>query len=256
MPVHNVTLSTFYIGKYELSWGQWKMVRDWAVNNGYADLDGVGLGQADDHPVHSISWYDAVKWCNAASEQAGLNPVYRLSYGGEVYREGEVAPYIDYSARGYRLPTEAEWEKAARGGFSGHRFPWGDEISHSDANYKASNLDYDLSGEPDDDFYHPEYESEEQPYTAPVGSFAPNAYGLYGMVGNVMELCNDWLNFDYYSFSPITDPQGDSVSSGFGRTARGGSWIMDASYCRVAYRQSAIPETPVNFVGFRLAVSE
>ena len=134
-PVHSVNVSGFYMGKHEVSWSQWQEVRDWAVSNGYSDLSGVGSGKGADHPVQTVNWYDVVKWCNAASERAGLPPVYYAAQGGAVYRTGELAPYIDYTQQGYRLPTEAEWEKAARGGSSGKRFPWGDLISHDNANY-------------------------------------------------------------------------------------------------------------------------
>ena len=219
LPVHEVQVSGFYMGKHEVTWSLWQEVRDWAVSNGYSDLSGSARARVTTYPVHTVNWYDIVKWCNAASERAGLEPVYYASQGGDVYRSGEITPYIDYRKQGYRLPTEAEWEKAARGGLSGQRFPWGDTISHANANYyerTSSNYSYE-SG--DGTGYHPSYNDGSFPYTSPVGSFAANGYGLYDMAGNVWEWCNDWYDGSYYSSSPGSDPAGPD--SGTNRVLRG-----------------------------------
>ena len=99
------TVDTFQIGRHEVTWGEWQAVRAEAAARGY-DIGSIGAGCADDHPVHSVSWYDVVKWCNLKSEIEGLTPVYTLS--GNVYRSGQSIPEQDLSANGYRLPLEAE----------------------------------------------------------------------------------------------------------------------------------------------------
>jgi formylglycine-generating enzyme required for sulfatase activity len=248
-PLHQVTVSAFYMGKTEVTDGEWFEVKVWAEGHGYTDL-GYGSGSGANRPVTYVSWYDAIKWCNARSEKEGLEPYYS-TYDGPM-RTGKMFMDINYSsANGYRLPTEAEWEKAARGGLSGKRFPWGDTISHSQANYwSTSSIAYDVSPTRG---HHPSYRG----VTSPVGSFAANGYGLYDMAGNVSEWCFDqYGEYGWWNSFPF----------GSSRVARGGNWNGglnnwegDARNCRVAERGgkdiTRMPELGGWDLGFRVARS-
>lgn len=250
-PVHAVYVSAFYMDRYEVTKELWDTVRAWGLSNGYSDLI-AGGGKAANHPVHTVNWYDCVKWANARSQKEGRTPCYYTNSGlTTVYKTGELAPYVKWDANGYRLPTEAEWEKAARGGASGRRFPWSDSnlIQHARANYySSSSYSYDTSPTRG---YHPTFNTGNLPYTSPVGYFAPNGYGLYDMAGNVWEWCNDWYGSSYYSSSPYNNPHGPS--SGTYRVLRGGSWDLNAYGCRVASRYVVGPSSRNNDDGFRCA---
>jgi formylglycine-generating enzyme required for sulfatase activity len=248
-PLHTVTVSAFFMDKYEVTKGLWDEVATWASAHGYDINAASGSGKASNHPVYNVSWYEAVKWANARSEREGLTPCYTV--GGNVYRTGQsVSVSCNWSAKGYRLPTEAEWEKAARGGCGGRRFPWcdTDTITHSRANYYSkTDYSYDTSTTRG---YHPTYKTGSEPYTSPVGSFPANGYGLYDMAGNVWEWCWGWYDSGYYASSPGTDPRGPA--SGSYRVARGGGWSHDANYCRAAGRNVYGPDSVRHALGFRL----
>jgi formylglycine-generating enzyme required for sulfatase activity len=211
-------VATFYIGRYEVTWDEWQEVRDWAVNNGYSDLAGVGEGSAGDHPVRNINWHEALKWCNAKSEKDGLTPVYVQS-NGEVYNSGLSVPFPKISATGYRLPGESEWEWAARGG-----------VSNSGYIYSGSN-NIDLVAW---------YDSNSNSGTNSVGTKISNELGIHDMSGNVWEWCWDLVD----------------VSNSI-RTVRGGSWGNTAVNCRVAGRNESLHNAldKFDYTGFRLALN-
>ena len=178
----NVYVSAFYMDTNLVSYGQWQSVYSYATSHGYGFVN-AGAGKAANHPVQTVDWYDVVKWSNALSQQAGLTPVYYTDADlTQVYATGEVTPYVNWAVNGYRLPTEAECEKAARGGLSGQRFPWGDTISESQANYYGCTTCYSYDLGPDG--YNATFNDGVSPYTSPVGSFTANGYGLYDMAGN------------------------------------------------------------------------
>ena len=247
----NVTVAAFYMDVNLVSLSQWQSVYFWATDHGYeffTNITGGGYqasGKTANHPVQTVNWWDCVKWCNARSQQAGKPAVYYTDAGWTtVYMTGEPATlYPHWAAGGYRLPTEAEWEKAARGGLSGQRFPWGNVINQNLANYQGnSGSAYDLGP----NSINPAFTNGGFPYTSPVGSFAANGYGLNDMAGNVWEWCWDW----YGPYAGGADPRGPTTGSG--RVLRGGSWFLNAIYCRAAYRNNyGAPFYSGNDVGFR-----
>jgi sulfatase modifying factor 1 len=248
LPVHAVNVSAFYMDKYEVTKALWDEVAAWAEANGYDINATSGSGKADNHPIWHVTWFEAVKWCNARSQKEELTPCYTV--GGEVMKTGTETPECNFLANGYRLPTEAEWEKAARGGLSGKRFPWGDAISHSQANYYSSpEYSYDVSPTRE---YDPAYRTGGFPYTSPVGSYAPNGYGLYDMTGNVWEWCWDFYDSSYYASSPLSDPRGSA--SGAERVLRGGGYSTFANSSRISRRGLSVPDYN-GLLGFRCARS-
>lgn len=216
----------FYMDRTEVTLAQWNDVYTWATANDYV-FDNPGDGKALDHPVHTVSWSDCVTWCNARSEKEGRQPCYE-------YDDVSGEWTCDFSASGYRLPMSEEWKYAARGGTNSRRFPWGDTITHEQANYYADplQLDYDLA----EKGYHPTYETGEEPYTSPAGSFEANGYGLHDMAGNVWEWC-----WDIFILEDDTT----------GRCFRGGSYFSDADEVLCSSEASWDTEEIWDDLGFR-----
>ncbi|HZR26648.1 MAG TPA: formylglycine-generating enzyme family protein [Vicinamibacterales bacterium] len=229
-PVHRVHLGEYFIGRFPVTHDEYaRFVRA----TGYAapavrTLPMITFGGRDalfremaqpyvwdhdqppaghgSHPVVLIRYDDALAYCAWLAEAIG---------------------------RAVRLPTEAEWEKAARGGADGLKYPWGNEIDPSRGNYLADPT------------------VKRQRGTRPTGTYAPNAFGLYDVCGNVWEWVSDWYAADYYGSGDARDPKGPS--SGTMRVVRGGSWVNDEpSMLRVAYRHKVPPDTYAYSVGFRI----
>jgi len=214
LPVHEITLNSFYIGQYEVTQGEYESVMGSNPANGY----GVG----ENYPIYNVTWYDAVEYCNVLSIQYGRTPCYDLSDWS-----------CDFSANGYRLLTEAEWEYAARGGVN-----WTDDYRYSGCHEESDLVDYAI------------YISNDPGHTEVVGSKLPNQLDIYDMSGNVYEWCNDWYSSDYYSSSPADNPTGPDSEAY--RITRGGGWLLNANSCRVANRNSVNPSSSYYGMGFRI----
>jgi formylglycine-generating enzyme required for sulfatase activity len=203
-----VFTSGFYMDKTEISKGTWDTVKTWALANGYT-FDNPGVGAASNHPVVGVSWYDVVKWCNARSEMEGLAPIYFTdATRTTIYRSGQVilrSTFCNFTAPGYRLPTRAEWSKAAWGGSTSGPYPW--------PSYYGSGAEIlDVGKGNFSSFVYSQWSTTLSYTTTPCGYFngsqqttgiaagvvvkdMANGFGLYDMFGNVSE----WLWDSYYT---------------------------------------------------------
>ena len=254
---HSVFVNAFLMDSNLVSYTLWANVYQWAISHGYS-FSHAGAGKAATHPVQKVDWYDVVKWCNARSEKDGLTPCYYVSTSlnaADVYRTGVYNlgnGHVNWAANGYRLPTEAEWERAARGGTNGRLFPWAtDKISKTRANYFGNTASYSYDEGPDG--FHSSYKTGNEPYTSPVGDLKSgrNAYGLYDMAGNVGQWCWDWYGRSYYTTinNPVDNPQGPNT--GTARVVRSGSWQALAPAQKCSARDNRTPKTALNTIGFR-----
>jgi formylglycine-generating enzyme required for sulfatase activity len=224
-PLHMVTLSPFYINKFEVTQKEWfdvmgttlQQQRD--ISNKSSDL----CGEGDDFPMYYVNWYEAIEYCNKLSLKEELTPAYTIN-------ERDVK--WDRKANGYRLPTEAEWEYAAGGGriLSGNR--------RERYRYSGSNTVDDVAW----------YSSNSNSTTHEVGKKSPNTLGIYDMSGNVSEWC--WDLYENYSSESQIDPQG--ASSGSYRVFRGGNWNNEAYNLSNTYRYRTSPYERNNNIGFRV----
>jgi formylglycine-generating enzyme required for sulfatase activity len=232
-PVHRVHVGEFQIGRFPVTQDEYarfvratgypppqvrepplvaagsdELFRDLAAR--YAWHDGAPPDDHGSHPVVLVRYEDAAAYCRWLTDESGQL---------------------------VRLPTEAEWEKAARGGISGFRYPWGNDIDPSRGNFLADPA------------------AKRQRGTRPTGTYPPNGYGLYDMAGNVWEWVSDWYGRNYYAAGEAVDPRGPQ--SGTLRIVRGGAWVNDdVLMLRCAYRHKVPPDTYAYSIGFRIVCSE
>jgi sulfatase modifying factor 1 len=202
-PAHRVWVDAFELAAYQTTNAEYARFLQDTGHPPPAMWNDANFAKPE-QPVVAISWFDAVAYCDWLSRVFG---------------------------RQYRLPTEAEWERAARGGVEGQAFPWGD-------------------GAPEE---VPDYASRWNSGPEPVGLYAPNAYGLYNLADNVHEWCADWYDAAYYAVSPERNPQGPPHSPR--RASRGGSWRHQIKVTRTSARSSIPPELKYADYGFRVASS-
>jgi len=226
-PVHTVTVKSFIMSRTEVTQKEWFEVMGTTLKQQLdmaqqSDRRGRTLslhGEGDDYPMYYVNWYDAVEYCNKLSLKEGLTPVYEVLINDII---------CDWNANGYRLPTEAEWEYAAKGG-----------------NKERKTFEYSGSKKVGAVAWYVDNSERE---TKPVGTKAPNKLGLYDMSGNVWEWCWDW--FSFYESDAQTGPKGPSV--GKERVNRGGGWLSTANVVRVTYRAFFFPSDRSYVLGFRV----
>ncbi|MCL2443255.1 MAG: SUMF1/EgtB/PvdO family nonheme iron enzyme [Treponema sp.] len=226
-PQRQVTVSSFNMGMYPVTQREYQGV----MGNNPSNFRGDNL------PVERVTWFDAIEYCIRRSQREGLTPAYTMTNRVPATGHPITSATVTWNrnANGYRLPTEAEWEYACRAGTT-TPFNTGNNITTAQANYNG-NFPYNNNAR-----------GTYRGRTTTVGSFSANAWGLHDMHGNVWEWCWDW--FGSYAIGAQTDPTG--AVSGTNRVLRGGSWSIDGSFLRSAYRDSNFPSVRYSFIGSRL----
>lgn len=243
--IHKVVLDSFYMSKYELSVGEFKAFLNSYDTNYLLPTDPrsindyyiSGWTQKDNYPIAKVSWNAALRYCNFRSKQEGLDTCYTFDKTNGAFMSW------DFTKKGYRLPTEAEWEYACRGDVVGTPFASGTNITTHQANYDGN---YSYNGNP---------QGTNLGRTVPVdtATYFSNLFGLKHMHGNLREWC-----YDYYALYPSgtqTNPKGPETSIGGSRVFRGGSYIDRAEGLRSACRKDLPPGDRDDKIGLRLAKS-
>ena len=238
-PVHEVIITKpFYMGKYEVTQAEYEVYCSYGSSS-----PSSSYGDGDNYPAYYVSWYDALVYCNKRSMAEGLTPCYSISGNTDPSKWGTVptssnntwnAVVCNWNANGYRLPTEAEWEYAARAG-----------------DKTVESLTYSGTSDVNQLGYYAWYSDNTNDKTREVGRKLPNAFGLYDMSGNVYEWCWNWYTSSYNAETEGgSDPTG--TSAGSSRIFRGGSCGTDSDCCAVSFRNSRSPYFRLNFIGFRV----
>lgn len=233
--LHTVTLDSFWISPHEVTNDEYRLFCELTDHPFPQEGGALQAPQGyflnfPNYPVVGVSWWDAIAYCNWLSKVAGLEPCYNLETGS-----------YDSTKNGFHLPTEAQWEKAARGGLNQMLYPWGNDSPVNRSNYNGYS-GYLLSLMAD---------FGNGRGTLPADSLGENGYGLKNMAGNVWEWCNDWYDRNYYSNSPNKNPLGPD--SGTEKVVRGGAWNSSEIYIQCAFRERFAPEITRYDIGFRIA---
>ena len=238
-PVHEVTITKpFYMGEYEVTQAEYEVYCSYGSSS-----PSSSYGDGDNYPAYYVSWYDALVYCNKRSRAEGLTPCYSINKSTNPEEWGDVptswdstwnAVECDWNADGYRLPTEAEWEYAARAGDN-----------------TVDSLTYSGTSDVNELEKYAWYYDNSDSTTHEVGKKEANAFGLYDMSGNVWEWCWNWYTDSYDEETEGgSDPTG--TSAGSNRVRRGGSWYYGSDYCAVSYRYGSSPYDRSNILGLRV----
>lgn len=239
-PFHKVRLTRpFFIADTEVTVGQF---RRFVEATGYVtDAEAEGGGQIFNVERSRFERKEGTSWRNPGWKVTDDQPVTMVSYDDAV----AFCEWLTATEKlVYKLPTEAQWEYAARGGIPFGAFPWGDSLPDGErANYADRNTDFEWRDRQADDGYK---------FVAPVGTYQPNGYGLYDMAGNVLEWVRDYYGEDYYRYAPEVDPEGPG--HGESRVTKGGEWLFGPINLRCAFRGWARPDLAFSNTGFRVVV--